>query len=161
MTEPQTRTTPPLTIRRATARDFDAYDELWQGYLAHWNASQSPADAQAVFAKLTNPASDQARLFLAFLGQEAVGFVSVLRIPHTFSPVDSLFREDLFVAPAFRRRGIGAALMRFVFKLAADEGLSRVYWHTSTGNSARSMYEAVGGVLQDKVTYRVDPPFPL
>lgn len=152
---------PRITIRRATLADFDAYVELWRAYLATWDVAQPTEETRLVFAKFTDAESTRARLFLAEEGGVAVGFASVLRVPHTFSSKDSLYLEDLFVSKERRGRGIATELIHFCYGLARDEDLSRVYWHSALDNdTARSLYVHVGGELQDLCMYRVNPPYP-
>jgi GNAT superfamily N-acetyltransferase len=56
-----------------------------------------------------------------------------------------LYLEDIFVLPAYRRRGIGKALLKAVARLAADRGCGRLEWSVLDWNaSAIAFYEGLG-----------------
>ncbi|QHN04481.1 GNAT family N-acetyltransferase [Granulicella sp. WH15] len=53
--------------------------------------------------------------------------------------------EDLYVRPAYRRRGIGKALLAAVAAIAIDEGCPRLQWDVLEWNTpAITFYEAIG-----------------
>jgi ribosomal protein S18 acetylase RimI-like enzyme len=57
----------------------------------------------------------------------------------------SLYLKELYVADAYRRRGIGAMLMDGLYKIAAERECSRVEWTTDQDNpGAQAFYEALG-----------------
>ena len=53
--------------------------------------------------------------------------------------------HDLFVAPAFRRRGLARMLMETAHKFCASEGARRVDLSTAVSNlTAQPLYESLG-----------------
>jgi ribosomal protein S18 acetylase RimI-like enzyme len=57
------------------------------------------------------------------------------------------FIKDLAVAPAFRERGLGAALMRHAFALFATRGMAHVDLKVqASAQTARRLYERLGMV---------------
>jgi GNAT superfamily N-acetyltransferase len=63
----------------------------------------------------------------------------------TFLTRPGLYLEDIFVLPAYRRRGIGKALLKAVARLAADRGCGRLEWSVLDWNaSAIAFYEGLG-----------------
>jgi ribosomal protein S18 acetylase RimI-like enzyme len=70
----------------------------------------------------------------------------------------SLYLKELYVAGAYRRRGVGELLTRAVFETAAARGCSRVEWASDAGNTAaRAFYARLDlPELPSKVFYRVD-----
>lgn len=57
----------------------------------------------------------------------------------------SLFLKELYVAQAARRTGVGRHLMGAVYRIALDQGCSRVEWQTESSNkAAQAFYAAIG-----------------
>jgi GNAT superfamily N-acetyltransferase len=68
-----------------------------------------------------------------------------------------IYLEDLFVRPAFRRRGLARALLSELARECVAAGYSRLTWAVLDWNAdAIALYEAVGGrPLSEWITYRV------
>lgn len=63
----------------------------------------------------------------------------------------SIHLEDLFVLPAFRKSGIGKALLRHVAVLAVERGCARLQWDVLEWNQlALDFYRALGAVTLDE-----------
>ena len=63
----------------------------------------------------------------------------------TFEASPALFLEDLFVRPAFRRRGIGKGLLRQLVRYAREEGANRIDWSVLDWNTpAMDFYDEIG-----------------
>jgi GNAT superfamily N-acetyltransferase len=69
----------------------------------------------------------------------------------------SLYLKELYVTDTYRRKGVGARLMREIFSVARAQNCSRVEWTTEVENvDARQFYSTTGASLQDgKVLFRV------
>ena len=137
----------PLVLRRATRADAPALIEL--------------IAALARFEQLTPPgAAEQSRLiedgfgerprfesWLAFWAgvSNPVGYAVVFECYSTFRASPTLYLEDLFVLPEWRRRGIGSALLRHCIQLAHDRGCGRMEWTCLDWNTkAQQVYERIG-----------------
>ena len=67
------------------------------------------------------------------------------------------YMKDLFVLPAARGQGHGAALVRAVAALARQRGIGRVEWTTGTDNlAARRFYAGLGASQPAKVCLQLD-----
>lgn len=67
----------------------------------------------------------------------------------TFSGRHGIYLEDLFVRPAYRRRGIGRALLVHLARRCASEGWTRFQWSVLDWNAPSiAFYESLGAVLQ-------------
>jgi GNAT superfamily N-acetyltransferase len=75
----------------------------------------------------------------------------------TWDGVAGIYLEDLFVRPAFRRRGLAAALLSTLARECVEHGYSRLSWAVLNWNSdAIALYDGVGGKPQTEwTTYRV------
>jgi len=70
----------------------------------------------------------------------------------------SLYLKELYVSTSCRGRGIGKLLMTHIFKVATDNGCSRVEWTTDRENTAaQRFYEQLGlTMLPAKLFYRAE-----
>jgi GNAT superfamily N-acetyltransferase len=78
----------------------------------------------------------------------------------TWDGVAGIYLEDLYVRPAFRRRGLAQALLSTLARECVDNGYSRLSWAVLNWNvNAIALYDAVGGKPQTEwTTYRVSGP---
>ena len=71
-----------------------------------------------------------------------------------------IYLEDLFVRPAFRRRGLARALLRELASECVANGYTRLTWAVLDWNvDAIALYDRIGGQpLREWITYRVSGP---
>jgi diamine N-acetyltransferase len=76
----------------------------------------------------------------------------------TWEGKPGIYLEDLFVRPAFRRNGIGKALLQHLAVLAVEEGWTRFVWQVLDWNTpAIEFYESLGArVMRPWITCRVE-----
>jgi GNAT superfamily N-acetyltransferase len=98
-----------------------------------------------------------AEAVVARMERDAVGFALWCHNYSTFLAQPGLYLEDLFVLPAWRGRGVGAALLRHLALVATDRGCGRMEWSVLNWNeSAIRFYQAIGGQPMDGwTTYRL------
>ncbi|OMC40244.1 GCN5 family acetyltransferase [Mycobacterium sp. GA-1841] len=75
----------------------------------------------------------------------------------TWDGVAGVYLEDLYVRPAFRRRGLARKLLSTLAAECVQHGYSRLSWAVLNWNvNAIALYDAVGGEPQTEwTTYRV------
>ncbi len=75
----------------------------------------------------------------------------------TWDGVAGIYLEDLFVRPAFRRRGLARKLLSALAAECVTNGYTRLSWAVLNWNvNAIALYDAVGGKPQTEwTTYRV------
>ena len=84
---------------------------------------------------------------------EPVGFALFFHNFSTWTGRRGLYLEDLYVAPAARGRGVGAALLRHLAGVALDRGCARLEWAVLDWNvDAIAFYRAMGALGQDEWT---------
>jgi len=148
---------PDIRIVPATERDTATIHSLIQG-LAEYERLQDEMEAteddvrEALFGDW--PAAEAV---LAYAGAEVVGYAMFY---HTFSTLlgkRGLYLEDLFVVPAFRKRGVGRRLLSAVARIAVERRCGRLEWSVLKWNeSAIRFYESLGAVpMGEWIVYRL------
>lgn len=142
-----------LLVRDPVAADEPAWRDLWTQYNEFYETKVAEAVTAHTWRRILDPTMS---MFcrIAVLDDAVVGFSNgvVHDITWAIAPVCHL--EDLFVAPAFRGRGIGRMLIADLVARAKSNGWSRLYWHTRSGNPARRLYDEFVAA-DDFVRYRL------
>ncbi len=87
---------------------------------------------------------------------EALGFATVYMTWETLDAGRLAVMNDLFVAPAARGRGLGAALIAECRRFAGERGAGQLAWQTAPGNAvAQRLYERVGATREQWIDYRL------
>jgi GNAT superfamily N-acetyltransferase len=119
-------------------RELAAYERL----LDEVDATEAMIDA-ALFGP-------NARLFcdIAEWDGAPVGFALWFANFSSFRGRHGIYLEDLFVRPAFRRRGIGKALLRHLARRCVEHGWARFEWSVLDWNAPSiAFYKSLGAVL--------------
>ena len=105
-------------------------------------------------------ADPSARCHIAESGGEPAAMALWFRTFSTWDGVAGIHLEDLFVRPAFRRRGLARRLLATLARECVDHGYSRLGWSVLDWNTdAIALYDAVGGrQLSEWIGYRVSGP---
>ena len=117
---------------------------------------QVEADEERLRSTLFGPAP-AAEVLLAFWDGEAAGFAVFFHNYSTWLAKRGLYLEDLFVRPQCRGRGIGAALLTELARLAVERDCGRMEWSVLDWNDlAIGFYRSLGAVAMNEWTvYRV------
>lgn len=92
--------------------------------------------------------------FIATWNGEAAGTAIWQRSFSSFRGRETMYLEDLSVLPAFRKRGIGRALLVEVAKLAVTRGIPAVSWLMMDWNDgARRLYASAGAEIETGNSY--------
>ncbi|BAM88035.1 putative acetyltransferase family protein [Bradyrhizobium oligotrophicum S58] len=142
-----------LSIRRACRDDigvvFALINELADyEKLAHEVAASEADIATALFC-------DHPMLFcdIAEWDGEVAGFAVWFVNFSTFAGKPGLYIEDLFVRPAFRRNGLGQALLGHLARTCIDKGWARLQWSVLDWNAPSiTFYKSLGAELMDEWT---------
>ncbi len=147
-----------VTVRRAEPKDSEVFLSLLKG-LAKYESLDLPDEAGE--KRLIADAFGQPprfSVFLAEVGDQAVGYALVFETYSSFLARPKLYLEDLFVKPEFRGSGAGEALFKFCAREAVDRRCVRMQWTVLDWNSsAMKFYEKLGaGHLKDWFTYNLE-----
>lgn len=89
-----------------------------------------------------------AEVILAEVDGQVVGLALFFYNYSTFLTKPGIYLEDLFVLPAYRRQGIGKALLSYLAERAAQEGCGRLEWSVLDWNaSAIAFYQRMGAEI--------------
>jgi GNAT superfamily N-acetyltransferase len=90
------------------------------------------------------------RAFIAEWDGQAAGYAVFFDYYSTWVG-RGLFLEDLFVREAWRRRGVGKALLAAVARIAVDERCYGIGWEVLDWNEkATELYKQMGAVFRDQ-----------
>jgi ribosomal protein S18 acetylase RimI-like enzyme len=131
-----------VRVRPAEPRDADAVLALMEG-LTRPAVAEDPAPQRGVF--LAHLEHDDAELFVAELDGEVAGAVSLWIQPRLNWTTPQAWIPDLYVDPAFRRRGIARALLDASVDEARRRGCHRLVLESGHHRAeAHQLYESYG-----------------
>ena len=99
-----------------------------------------------------------AKVLIAELDGEAVGFALYFYNYSTFLAKPGLYLEDLYVTPSARGEKVGKSLLKKLAQIAVAENCGRVEWSVLDWNqSAIDFYRSVGAVgMEEWTVQRLD-----
>jgi GNAT superfamily N-acetyltransferase len=101
-----------------------------------------------------------AEVVLALVSGNVAGFALFFHNYSTFLGKRGIYLEDLYVRPAFRRNGVGRALLRHLAGLALARNCGRLEWWVLDWNhDAIAFYRSIGAEpMSDWTVQRVSGP---
>ena len=136
-----------IVIRPIGENEREAWNPLWAGYLAFYKSALRPEISDLTWDRFHDP-DEQIFALGGYVDGELMAIAHYLFHRSTWAPDRYCYLEDLFVAPAARRRGLGRALIEAVYQKARVANASRVYWLTQSDNTqARILYDKVADNL--------------
>jgi ribosomal protein S18 acetylase RimI-like enzyme len=132
-----------ITIRQAVLADLDAVAVLFDGYRQFYGQASDEAAAKTFLkARFEH---GQSVLLLAESQGQAVGFMQLYPSFSSVSMARVFVLNDLFVAPAARRLGVGEALLKAAADHARQLGAVRLSLTTNVQNlPAQALYASMG-----------------
>ena len=113
---------------------------------------------EALMKQLSDDAvvvGDDAPVYVAVAEERVVGMVT-LCVFRTLTGTKA-FLDHLVVAPEWRRRGIGRALVEHAIAVAEAAGASRIDLTAGDGKDAgRALYRSLGFTERDTTSFRLD-----
>jgi len=141
------------SLRFATAADTSIILEMIRE-LAEYErlADEVVADEAGLHRSLFGE-RPHAEVLIAEVNGEPVGFALFFHNFSTFLGRPGIYLEDLFVRPSARDRGIGAALLARLARLAVERGCGRLEWSVLDWNEpAIGFYRKLGAVAMEEWT---------
>ena len=143
-------------IRLAQANDVERIGQLWSEMVAYHASLDArtfrPAEggaelyARSILDRLGDP---QARVLVVEQNGDVVGYVSAMIADITtemFKPLRCGLLADIYLQPAYRRRGLGRALVERLTIWFRAQGVDYFEWHVSASNrEALAFWRTFGG----------------
>ena len=154
------------TIRPATTGDLDAITPMWRAFMKDqhrfvrkWRLTkENVAFMREHLARLV----PNGQVLVVEMDGAIAGFaVVVVDLP----PLDTYYAaatiSDVYVAPAFRGRGLGRSLVEAAVAKIRDAGLHAVSLNVAAGNeAARALYRSLGfRPMQETLLLPLDSDF--
>jgi len=137
---------PNIQVRQASVTDLEALVPLFDGYRQFYG---KPGDLPLARAFLLERFEhNQSVIFIATQPDgSAVGFTQLYPSFSSVSAARTFLLNDLFVAPAARRSGVGIKLLEAAAQFGRAVGAIRLSLSTATDNkSAQALYVSQGWV---------------
>lgn len=151
-----------IVVSRATHGDLDALVPLFDAYRVFYRQPSDPDAARAFLdARLQH---DESVVFIARGNGVPTGFTQLYPAFSSVAARRVWILNDLFVAPAARKRGVARALMDAARIFAASTGAVRITLETARDNrAAQALYESLGygrddGMFAYSLTLDGTPP---
>lgn len=134
-----------MHVRPIKESDYDAWLEMFNKYLIFYKSSLPEDVKNYTFKRFFDPNVEMWSAVAVNDDGKAIGFANYLRQLNTWSKNDKIYLNDLFVDETSRLKGVGRALIEFVYSDADKMGVPDVYWCTQTCNHrAQLLYTKVG-----------------
>lgn len=145
-----------MEILRASQEHIAELAPLFSGY-RHFYEQQVDADAEFEYLS-SRMSAEECTVFLARESGQATGFVLLYPTFDSVALGPVWVLHDLFVAPGFRKAGIGRKLMQTAHDFCQQQGAIRVDLATAVTNTvAQPLYESLGYERDDEFyTYSLD-----
>jgi ribosomal protein S18 acetylase RimI-like enzyme len=135
-----------VQVRQASITDVEALAPLFDGYRQFYGKPSDLAVARGFLRERIE--QNQSVVFIAIDSDgSAVGFTQLYPSFSSVSAARIFILNDLFVAPAARRLGVGVKLMEAAAQFGRAAGAIRLSLSTATDNeSAQALYASQGWV---------------
>jgi ribosomal protein S18 acetylase RimI-like enzyme len=135
---------PELVIRFAEPADAALLLRLIRDLAAYEKAPEAVVATEADLLRHGFGPAPQFEALLAVLDREPVGMALFQTRFSTWLGRPGLYLEDLYVAKAARRLGVGRRLMARLAAIAVERGWGRIDFHVLDWNPARGFYRRLG-----------------
>ena len=140
--------TKPLSTVTATLDTLENLIPLFDAYRVFYGADSDRAAARAFL--LERFVLRESVVFLAYQGEQAVGFTQLYPLFSSTAMQRTWLLNDLYVAPELRGQRVGEALIERALEHARISGAARVELSTAHTNlSGQKLYERMGFERRD------------
>lgn len=140
-----------LNVRTAQPEDVFTLFSLIQALAEYEKLSHQVTGNPKALEKHLFGEHPYAEAIIAEWEGEEVGFALFFTNYSTFLTQPGIYIEDIFVLPAYRRRGIGKALLTQVAKLAVARQAGRLEWSVLNWNQpAIAFYRHLGATIMEE-----------
>jgi len=141
-----------IRIRKGEAGDIETLATFLQDLFAIEKDFTIDVDRHRAGLHLLLAEPHARTIFVAEAAGVVVGMVTAQLVVSTSSGGYSILLEDMYVAPGFRRKGIGAKLLDQVLVWGAERGACRVQLVAAAGNNRALRFYRRAGLLKSDMT---------
>lgn len=135
-------------IRPARLEDVDRIFELIVGLAAFEHLSDKVTGSSELLRSHLFGDRPAAEVIVAQVDDNVCGFALFFPTYSTFLTQPGLYLEDVFVAPEYRRQGVGKALMIHLIKISHERNCGRLEWSVLDWNQdAIEFYQHLGATV--------------
>jgi len=132
-----------ISIRQAVLADIETLAALFDEYRQFYGRASDKSAARSFLVSRFE--HGESVLFLAFEGDDPLGFMQLYPSFSSISLARIFILNDLFVRPSGRKKGIGTGLIRAAVAYAKDTGAIRLALSTAnTNTTAQALYQSLG-----------------
>ncbi|AXN38007.1 GNAT family N-acetyltransferase [Peribacillus butanolivorans] len=141
-----------MGIQKATLNELDSLTELFDLYRVFYEQTSNLEGAREFLKeRITN---EESVIFMAFDGDNPIGFVQLYPSFSSVSMMRSWVLNDLFVKGNARKKGFGEKLLKAAIAFAKETGAKGVSLETDKDNSnAQKLYEKIGFIRESNYFY--------
>ncbi|MED3687440.1 GNAT family N-acetyltransferase [Peribacillus butanolivorans] len=141
-----------MGIQKATLNELDSLTELFDLYRVFYEQTSNLEGAREFLKeRLTN---EESVIFIAFDGDNPIGFVQLYPSFSSVSMMRSWVLNDLFVKGNARKKGFGEELLKAAIAFAKETGAKGVSLETDKDNgNAQKLYEKIGFIRESNYFY--------
>lgn len=137
-----------FTLRPATPTDVSVVFELIKALAEYEKLSHAVVGSADILKEHLFGSKPYAEVILVECAGQAVGFALFFYNYSTVLTQPGIYLEDLFVLPAFRRMGIGKAILSYLAQLVITQGGGRLEWSVLDWNEpAIAFYRRMGASI--------------
>lgn len=140
-----------LSIRAAAAEDVPLLRAMILELAVYEKLDHKTVVSDADLLRDGFGAHPKFRALLAYWNGQPAGYALFFEFYSSFQGRPGIFLEDIFVRPAFRKKGIGKELLAQVAKIAQDENYFCLRWEVLDWNQlAIDFYRQLGATFMDE-----------
>ena len=140
-----------LSIRPATVNDAAVLSKMIHELAEFERLAHEASVSEEIIARDGFGPNQKFRAAIAEWDGQAIGYAVFFDFYSSFQGRAGLFLDDLFVRPAFRKRGVGKALLAHVASIAWNEKYFCMRWEVLDWNTpAIEFYRKLGAEFLDE-----------
>jgi len=140
-----------LSIRPATINDAAVLSKMIHELAEFERLAHEASVSEEIIARDGFGPNQKFRAAIAEWDGQAIGYAVFFDFYSSFQGRAGLFLDDLFVRPAFRKRGVGKALLAHVAAIAWNEKYFCMRWEVLDWNTpAIEFYRKLGAEFLDE-----------